>query len=220
MIDFMVQNTNYQYDRWSLMLSYDPTTSVTTGLLSADETKVDIDYILRMFKSSNAGIIHPFLLPSIIYRKVMESSITHFDQLHEEISAIEAKTEITKTRKPREGLVEDQHVRDEEDDTSDLSKRLNTVKKDQASRDGRHQFWKQCQQNMSEAMDNVLTTTSDPGRQAIIKTADEDFRIWISMHTRIFEFLETRDINHGARIKAQLDYVCLPSIRSEVRSLI
>ena len=217
LLDFVAQNTNYHYDSWSLALSYDPEKGVTTGFLSADD-HIDVDAIIEQLKASGSLVLHPMLLPAIMFRTLAESNVAHLNELHTRIVDIEKELRHVKARKMGNGLIEDQEMRDEELDYRSLSRRLNTCKKDQASRDGRHVFWRQFQERLLEAAENTGSQAADGGASQVVKgrkahvlNADLELKQWVSFNTRIFEFLEGRDVNYGARIEAQLSLVHSPS---------
>lgn len=89
-----------------------------------------------------------------------------------------------------------------------MSLRLNTCKKQQASRDGRHQFWRQFSKVLYAAFDAVDRIASPQLRSTLIH-AQQELNHWVSLDVAFFESLEGRDVNYRERIKTQLGVVCL-----------
>lgn len=223
-IEFVAQNTNYNYDSWSLALShsYDPGKKInmTTGFFCADD-KLNPASIIEHLKESKTLVIHPMLLPAIMFQKLLKSSVTHRDKLRKDIQRMEEKLRYVKGRKdhkPDNPTAEiDAESEEKLYDPSYLrylSKALNTCKKQQASRDGRQKFWRQFREVILTAIDNLELRLSSDNDAKMLK-ASLELKHWTSGNGRIFESLEGRDINYRARIETQLNVVgrsLLPAI--------
>lgn len=85
--EFVGQSSNYQSDTWSLAFSYDPDTGITSGIFSAD-ARMKPSTILDHLKAS-AHMAHPMLLPVILFRKLVDSSIEHRGKLHRDVFVVE-----------------------------------------------------------------------------------------------------------------------------------
>ncbi|KAI4217346.1 MAG: hypothetical protein LQ351_000655 [Letrouitia transgressa] len=199
----------------SLGLHYD--LDIISKQLDAFRPKIDIKAILKHLIASEEQVLHPMLLPTIMYQSLKVSSENHSNVLHRDIVNIERVLRHVKVRRevaPSDGPVEDQEIRDEELDYQSLSRQLNTCKKDQASRDGRHQFREQFQTHLEKALKGVKKSSARSPTNAlarerstrILKIGNE-LEQWVSFNSRIFEFEEGRDVNYRARIKAQLNLV-------------
>ncbi len=184
--------------------------------------RIDVEAIRQQLIDSKERVLHPMLLPTIMYQSLKVSSESHLNVLHGHIQDFEVLLRHVKTRydpaAPDEGPVEDQEKRDEALNYQDLSRKLNSCKKDQASRDGRHHFRRQFQTHLQQAVKGVkesagssesaTTVVREKSAKILQKTGDE-LEQWISFNTRIFEFEEGRDVNYRARIEAQLSLVWL-----------
>ena len=230
--EFIAQNTNYDWDSWSLALSYDAERGITTGFLVMDgaDKKIDTEGIMNHLTGSKLLSVHPVLLPAIMFWTLKESNLTHLERVHQEVVKIEKSTGPGKG-KTDQGIHEDQQLRDENILHESLSHSLNIVKKDHASRQGRHHFWRQFHERLLEYLDGVNSSASHFASRSLdksmkstgqdhdsagirlkhIQEANQELRQWISFNNRIFEFTEGRDINYGARIDAQLALVCFPA---------
>jgi hypothetical protein len=213
-LDFVAQNTNYNYDNWSLALShsYDhkANMNMTTGFFCAD-AKLKPEMIIKHLKESESPAIHPMLLPAIMFQKLVESSDIHREKLRKDIQGIEVKLGSVKGRNdtkpdtttaeidPEKGLQDPAYLRD-------LSRELNTCKKHQASRDGRHGFWRQFREVMLAAIENLEAGLSNDENKNMLK-ASLELKHWISGNGKFFESFEGGDTNSRARIETQLNVV-------------
>jgi hypothetical protein len=209
----VAQNTNYNYDSWCLAISYSYGTRMTTGFFCAQDNLNPSSIIMQLI-ASNSLSIHPMLLPSILFQKLLESSHSHRDNLLKDIQTLENRlgyveghdgtkdcsvTQIT----DKEKLYDASYYRD-------LSIRLNTCKKKQASRDGRAGFWKQFREVLLAAMDELDTSYGQD--KDMLGKCHQELKHWVSGNGKIFESLDGRDVNYRARIETQLNVVCRESI--------
>ncbi len=93
-----------------------------------------------------------------------------------------------------------------------MSRRLNTCKKQQASRDGRHQFWKQFRNVLEDSFKALNELVSDEKRRQLAR-AQLELKHWTELEGALFESLDGRDVNYNARIETQLSVVCHHSLR-------
>lgn len=197
---------DYHKDSWSLALSYDPETCITTGFFCADKwaqkEHTQPREIIRYLIESKQHSIHPMLLPSIMFRKLLDSSVKHRDKLRIKIQSLEDQIGVTPGRKKKE-----QEKADARLDKKGLSRDLNSCKKDQASRDGRHQFWRQFKNVLMESMDEIQKSTTEPHRDLYIQKTHHELKHLTSFNVKIFSSLDGRDINYSERIEAQLKLV-------------
>ncbi len=85
----------------------------------------------------------------------------------------------------------------------DWSRRLNTLKKQQASRDGRHQFWRHFHREILNLLKKVARETKLKNLQLEHLELEQRIRTISGK----FASLEGRDANSKHRIDAQLDFV-------------
>ena len=85
----------------------------------------------------------------------------------------------------------------------DWSRRLNTLKKEQASRDGRHQFWRHFHREIL----SLLRKVSRESKKRSLKFEHLELENRIRTIGGKFESLEGRDANSKRRIDAQLEFV-------------
>jgi hypothetical protein len=196
-LGFIAQNTDYDWDPWSLALCYNPRTGITTGLLCAEEKKqIDVNAIIDELKAKDSPSTHPILLPVIMFDRLLQSSMSHYTNLHRSIWALEEELQH----------VECTGCTDEDLKYHNWSQRLNYLKKQQASRDGRHQFWRQFHHELLEVMRKVAQETH------LKNLETEHLELEQRIHTISVKFLslEGRDINSNRRIDAQLKLVNSP----------
>jgi len=206
----VAQNTDYHYDSWSLALSYDPGKCKTSGFFCADEADevahpgkhIAPDVLINQLIASKALSIHPMLLPTIMFRKLMDSSVLHRDNLRKDLQSFEEKIGYVDGRTKKE-----QDIYDAALDHKAISRGLNNCKKHQASRDGRHQFWRQFRSVLVKSFLQVKLITV---RQSDIEEAHHELQHLTSFSIKIFESLEGRDVNYSERIEAQLKLVGIP----------
>jgi hypothetical protein len=186
--------------------------NMTTGFFCAD-AKLNPASIIEHLKASKTLAIHPMLLPAIMFQKLVKSSVTHRDTLRKDIQKIEVKLGYVKDRNDTEPDNPTAEIESEDlEHLYDpaylryLSKELNTCKKHQASRDGRHGFWRQFREVILAAVDHSEAGLSDDQHENIAK-ASLELKHWTKGNGRIFESLEGRDINYRARIETQLNVV-------------
>ena len=151
------------------------------------------------------------LLPAIMFRKLVESSVSHRDTLRKDIQRIEVLLGYVKDRKDSEQNSSNAEGVSKEKlyDASYyrfLSRQLNTCKKQQASRDGRHGFWRQFREVILDAIKELENGSSGEGK-IILKRGNLELKHWTSGNARIFESLDGRDVNYRARIETQLNVV-------------
>ena len=185
--------------------------------------KIDIEAILKQLVASKEDCLHAMLLPTIMYNCLKVSSERHLSDLYTDIGDLESTLRHVKVRREAasgRGLVEGQEIPDDALDYQYLSRWLNSSKKDQASRDGRHRFRRQFQTCLEKAVAHVKDFTARiPNdalaleRRAQIIKAGHQLERGISFNTRIFEFEEGRDVNHRVRIEAQIFLVSLTPSR-------
>jgi hypothetical protein len=87
-----------------------------------------------------------------------------------------------------------------------MSRRVNTCKKQQASRDSRHKFWKQFRDVLYDSFNALDAITSETGKQHLAKPQLK-LRHWTELESSLFESLDRRDVNYNARIETQLSVV-------------
>ena len=98
-----------------------------------------------------------------------------------------------------------------------MSLRLNTCKKQQASRDGRHQFWRQFRKALYDGFE-AADRVASPELTSAFGKAHWELNHWTSLDVSLFESLEGRDVNYRQRIQTQLGVVCL-SFFSTIREI-
>ena len=199
----------------SLGLHYD--LDIISKQLDAFRPKIDVEDILKHLIAAGEQLLHPMLLPAIMYKSLKVSSERHLNVLHRDIVDLERVLRHVKVRgqaATSDMPVEDEEMRDEQLDYQSLSRRLNNCKKDQASRDGRHQFRKQFQTHLEKAAKSVKNSAARNSANTVIRErsarilkAGHELEKWISFNTRLFEFEEGRDVNYRARIEAQIHLV-------------
>jgi hypothetical protein len=182
---------------------------MTTGFFCADEAteeKLHIPpgEIIKYLTESEKLSIHPMLLPAVMFRKLMDSSVKHRDNLRVNIQELEGKIGYVDGRRKKE-----QEIIDAQLDYRVLSRGLNSCKKHQASRDGRHQFWRQFHAVLVESIDQSQRVTIEE-RQPYIADAHHELKHLTSFNVKIFESLDGRDVNYSERIEAQLKLVISP----------
>ena len=87
----------------------------------------------------------------------------------------------------------------------DMGARLNTSMKKQASRDGRHKFWRK----FGEALSHALKAVDDIASSELKRAVGEEFHEWLFVDDGIFDSLEDRDVNYRKRMETQETKVCL-----------
>lgn len=192
---FLAQNTDYNWNPWSLALCYDPQTRITTGIICAEEKRnIDVNAIIEELKHETSPSIHPALLPVIMFERLLQSSFNHYSRLHESMCILEKElggAECT-------GCTLDEDLK-----YRDWLRRLNTLKKEQASRDGRHQFWRHFHHEILCLFKKVAQKTKSKN----LKLEQLELENRVRTISAKFESLEGRDANSKARIDAQLDLV-------------
>lgn len=226
---FIAQNTNYNWESWSLALSYDPVTQITTGFICANE-KINLPAVIETLKDQKSSAIHPILLPFTMFHMLLDSSVEHHHTLHKAIQDLEGTLNHEKKRSRDktpsvEASLKDLEERDETLNYRDLSRQLNGCKKQQASRDGRGQFWRQFHNALVGAMKELKSSTYG-NKTSVISTSHMELEHWISIVAAKFESLEGADMNYRVRIEAQLDLVrgtpqitCLLCLTSKCEAL-
>jgi hypothetical protein len=204
--------------------------------------------ILNHLKASASKAHHPMLLPLILFRTLIESSIEHRGKLHKDVYAVEKElgyldswnhsgeelgdrhvpapfsyplydtkgpTDL-KNRDTEKGILEQPRQADESKHTAeyfqDISRRLNTCRKQIAARHSRQWFWKRYRDVLIEAFDAIEQIV--PGeRIQQLEDAQFELRYWTSIEGALFQSLDGRDMHYSARIETQLSVVCLSSFK-------
>ena len=100
---------------------------------------------------------------------------------------------------------------DEDVKYRDWLRRLNALKKQQASRDGRHQFWR----HFHHEVLNLLRKVARQTKLKDLKLEHQDLENRVRTISGKFASLEGRDANSKARIDAQLDLVRLQPLQPQ-----
>ncbi|KAH8593279.1 hypothetical protein B0O99DRAFT_596501 [Bisporella sp. PMI_857] len=137
-LEFVLHNTDYQSENCSLALSYDTQKSITKEVLSMGPGDGITNLLVHLEKSKHL-LIHPMLLPALLFCKLAEASVSHKNILKQEIKWLEH--EIAAVHLREKSKWED--APGEEIDQINLNRRLNMCLMRQAQRHGRRQF---CQQ--------------------------------------------------------------------------
>jgi hypothetical protein len=191
---FLAQNTDYNWDPWSLALCYDPWTRIITGNFCAEQEKgINVDAIIDELKHETSPYTHPALLPVIMFERLLQSSFSHYARLHKSMCDLEDELKLAECK----GCTTDEDLKHR-----DWSRRLNTLKKEQASRDGRHQFWRHFHREIL----NLLRKVSRESKKSL-KYEHLELENRIRTIGGKFESLEGRDANSKRRIDAQLEFV-------------
>ena len=143
------------------------------------------------------------LLPTIMFRKLVKSSVLHRDTLRVGIQTLEFEIGRKDVHNREQELRPEDH--ETRHDYLELSRQLKGWQKAQASRDGRHKFWRQFHSTLEKSFEHVKKAT--PNGISQIDDAHQELRNMNSFHSKIFESLEGRDVNYGARIEAQMTLV-------------
>lgn len=170
------------------------------------------------------------ILPSIMFRRLVESNTEHKDSLRGQILGIEGILNYIQEQKDGEKDDTKLHIFSKEKLYDEvyyryLSRQLNMCKKQQASRDRRHEFWRQFRKVIFDAL-NELENTFVVGEEELSSEGNTQTRTerdsiaaaaftkgnleltqWTSGNGRIFEFLQGRDVNYRARIENHLNTV-------------
>ena len=192
---FLAQNTDYNWNPWSLALCYDPQTRIITGIIFAEQNKgIDVDAIIEELKHETSPSTHPALLPVIMFERLLQSSFNHYSRLHEKMCFLEEELAGTECK----GCTLDEDLK-----YRGWLRRLNTLKKEQASRDGRHQFWRHFHHEILSLFKKVAKKTKSKN----LKLEQLELENRVRTISGKFASLEGRDANSKARIDAQLDLV-------------
>lgn len=146
----------------------------------------------------NSPSTHPALLPVIMFERLLQSSVDHYARLHNSICVLEKELELAECK----GCTSDEDLKHR-----NWNSRLNTLKKQQASRDGRHQFWRQFNGELLQLMKKVKQYT----KLKNLKMEHLELEQRIRTASGKFASLKGRDINSKMRIDAQLDKVFISS---------
>ena len=149
------------------------------------------------------------LLQAILFRKLIESNLKHEEKLATEMQDLEVILNHAKVRKKKKKAIDEDLQKRLDDDImsqESLIRRLNTCKKQQASRDGRHQIWRQFKDVLIGALDAFQSQTN-PGRGPVVVKAHEELNEFIALNSRLLKSLDGRDTNYRARIEARAWWV-------------
>jgi len=194
-LGFLAQNTDYNWNPWSLAICYDHRTGITTGILCAEQARgINVDAIIEELKHETSPSTHPALLPIIMFERLLQSSFNHYSRLHKTMCILEDELALAECK----GCTTDEDVK-----YRDWLRRLNTLKKQQASRDGRHQFWR----HFHHEILNLLRRVARQTKLKDLKLEHQDLENRVRTISGKFASLEGRDANSKARIDAQLDLV-------------
>ncbi|KAI9799835.1 MAG: hypothetical protein M1825_004396 [Sarcosagium campestre] len=222
-LHFIAQNTKYEYDSWSLAISYCPTSRMTTGFFRFDcpENVAEEDTILGLLLDYKHMAMNPMLLPVVIFHELINSSTKHYIKLNLAISNVEGLLGSgTREFQFRNHQIKDDQESSEPETLSEadyhkcMSKAVNDCSKQQASRDGRRLFRAQLSKTIRSAMSlldskEIKTHWTKEGKDRLNKPRAETFRgraellEWIGFNEKIFQSHEGRDVNFSARIKTQ-----------------
>jgi hypothetical protein len=192
---FLAQNTDYNWNPWSLALCYDPQTRIITGIIFAEQNRgIDVDAIIEELKHETSPSTHPALLPVIMFERLLQSSFNHYSRLHEKMCFLEEELGGAECK----GCTLDEDLK-----YRGWLRRLNTLKKEQASRDGRHQFWRHFHHEILSLFKKVAKKTKSKN----VKLEQLELENRVRTISGKFASLEGRDANSKARIDAQLDLV-------------
>jgi hypothetical protein len=166
-----------------------------TGILCAEQEKgINVDAIIDELKHETSPSTHPALLPVIMFERLLQSSFSHYARLHKSMCCLEDELKLAECK----GCTSDEDLKHR-----DWSRRLNTLKKQQASRDGRHQFWR----HFHHEIINLLRKVSRASKSKNLKREHLELENRIRTISGKFESLEGRDANSKRRIDAQLEFV-------------
>lgn len=130
-----------------------------------------------------------------MFERLLQSSVAHYARLHKRMCILENELELAECN--------GNTTNDEGQKARDWSRRLNTLKKQQASRDGRHQFWRQFHNELLQFINKIAQEAKSQKLDFEHLELEERIRS-VSMK---FTSSESRDINSNRRIDAQLKLV-------------
>jgi hypothetical protein len=161
---------------------------------------------------SKALALHPILLPAILFDTLLESSLQHGADLRKDIVEIEKKLAAHVSDRDysvkggtEDGVMDEDKLTQSFEYLQDMGARLNTSMKKQASRDGRHKFWRK----FGEALSHALKAVDDIASSELKRAVGEEFHEWLFVDDGIFDSLEDRDVNYRKRMETQETKVCL-----------
>jgi hypothetical protein len=130
----------------------------------------------------------------IMFERLLQSSFNHYSRMHKSMCILEKELALAECK----GCTTDEDLK-----YRDWLRRLNDLKKQQASRDGRHQFWRHFHHEILSLLRNVARET----KLKNLKLEHQDLENRVRTISGKFASLEGRDANSKARIDAQLDLV-------------
>jgi hypothetical protein len=185
---------------WAMALSHRRVSKDTSVYWSVDHD-TNSTLLLEEMHECLELCFHPLLLPCIMFATTVQKS-------QERRSAIKAKLQIieqgayTFSRDPTFTADADfwSNQYDSRFKLEHLFELLQSVRREQASREGRYQLWDSYHSALLEGLEYCDQVFSDSDSDRIL-SAHQELKQWIGLLWKKFESLKARDMDHVQRIK-------------------
>ncbi|KAK6431455.1 hypothetical protein LTR95_012385 [Oleoguttula sp. CCFEE 5521] len=205
--DFITHCVSKQGD-WAIALSHSAATHETTAFWSVDG-RFNADELIEDLVAFKHCAAHPLLVPCIMFAANLRMSEQRRQSIKERLHRLEHSISELARYDALANAHDFTHNKDDADSQrlETLYDVLHSCRKDQASREGRYGFWRECNGALDEGFIYVdllmLQDTTVP-----LRAAHDELLQWKNVAYHKFESLMARDKDHVNRVNTVSDLVC------------
>lgn len=212
--EFVAHCVSKQGD-WALALTHDRRSRHVSAFWSVDG-RIDSSRLLGELRSLQDHAFHPMLLPCIMFAETLRASVARRNAIKTRLKRLEDA--ILKLHR-RASRLHDQDAEAygwwaelpaEIDLLFDL---LHACKKEQASREGRYEFWRSFHSAIQHGLDYAQDAMKALPRREFARVHSE-LRQWSALVWQKLESLKARDKDHVSRVADVSDMVRLHHLHS------
>lgn len=199
-----------KYGDWAMALSHNPTMRNTAVFWSVDKC-IDSELLMADLKSLQDHAFHPMLLPCIMFAAMLRSGVERRLSIKEKLKTLEDNVRVMNRTASQLA-----HTELEVYPSSPLQlpgiealfELLSTCRREQASREGRYEFWRSYHTALEDGFAYANEAMTYVPHAVFHKTHSE-LKQWTALSWCRFESLKARDIDHMARVDNVSDMVII-----------
>lgn len=196
---------------WAIALSHSIPVRQTSVFWSVD-SRIDSGLLLTDLHDFQHYALHPMLVPCIMFAGNLRSNEQRRQSIKERIQKLEAA--VRRFSSQDSSVTDfDLHTLDgqkQPEELESLFEMLNSCRKDQTSREGRYEFWRNCHEAIDDGFKYTEAWLKDAPDEHMLRAQDELWR-WKAVTHRKLESLLARDKDHISRVESISNMVSIPT---------
>lgn len=198
---------------WAMALSHKPATKCSSLFWSVDKP-IDSELLLEDLTLFREYAFHPMLTPCIMFAATLRAGVERRHSIKKKLGILEDAIRTINLRGPQAA---DRHYHKTPypskplPSIESLFELLNSCRGEQASREGRYEFWRSYHEAINEGFEYAEQALTYVPQETFSK-AQSELKQWNSLVWRKLESLRARDIDHITRVNNISDRVCANTV--------